>query len=141
MKNSFRLALVAAVLGATTLFSAAEVVEEETWYNASGEVVKKVKRTYSGADADRTPDWEPAWVARERRASSRVVRYSSGRSYWGGSRYYAPNYFYPSSWCGSSYYRPSYGRSGLSGYYRSGGSGSKWGVSYRSRGLSIDYRD
>ena len=38
-----------------------EVVEEETWYNAEGVVVKTVKRTLTGADAQRSADWEPAW--------------------------------------------------------------------------------
>ena len=52
--------LLAAALGV----AAGEVVEEETWYGADGKVVKKVKRTLTGSDADKTADWEPAWVLR-----------------------------------------------------------------------------
>lgn len=117
----------------------AEVVEEETWYNAGGEVVKKVTRTYTGADADRTPDWEPAWVVRERQVSSRTRHYSTGRSSSWGGRYFSP-YFYGSSGH-SGCYSSTPRRSGLSGFYRSGGSGgSRWGVNYHSPGISIRYQ-
>lgn len=116
----------------------AEVVEEETWYNAEGTVVKKVKRTLTGADANRTPDWEPQWVLRERQKSSRVIRYSSGRSVY-GTRYYSP------VWYGTSFYRGgcySPRRSGFSGFYHDHGSGgSHWGINYRGRGVSFRYRN
>lgn len=142
MNKSFTTALIAvAAVAAGTALSSAGVVEEETWYNASGEVVKKVKRTYTGAEANRSPDWEPAWVLRERRAASRVVRYSSPRSRWGGTCYTSPFYFHPASWYGAGCYRATPRRSGFTGFYRSGGSGSGWGLSFRSRGLSIGYCD
>jgi regulation of enolase protein 1 (concanavalin A-like superfamily) len=138
MKNKFRNTLMAALFLGGAGLVAAEVVEEETWYNAGGEVVKKVTRTYSGADADRTPDWEPAWVIRERQQPSRVIRYSSGRSSW-GSRSYAP-YYYGTAWYGGCY-SAAPRRGGFSGCYRSGGGGSGWGVSYRAPGITLQYRD
>jgi hypothetical protein len=128
--------LVACWMAGTVLVRA-EVVEEETWYNASGEVVKTVTRTYTGADADRTPDWEPAWVVRERRAASRGVRYGSRYSSW-GNRYYGAYWSGPVRYGGGCYSVPR--RSGFSGFYRSGGGGSRWGVSFRSRGLSTHCR-
>ena len=39
-----------------------EVVQEETWYNADGKVVKTVKRTMTGADARKT-DCSPGATA------------------------------------------------------------------------------
>ncbi|NNC87715.1 MAG: hypothetical protein HKN82_04555 [Akkermansiaceae bacterium] len=120
-------------------FAAADVVEEETWYNAGGEVVKTVKRTFTGADADRTPDWEPAWVIRERQrqVSSPVRRYySARRSYWGS--YGRRCGFFPvSSTCGSGcgYLR----HGGYRGYYGRFCGGSSWGLGYRSSGLTIRY--
>jgi len=139
MKNKFRNTLLAALFLGGAGFVAAEVVEEETWYNAGGEVVKKVTRTYSGADADRTPDWEPAWVIRERQQPSRVIRYSSGRSSW-GSRSYSP-YYYGTAWYGGACYAAAPRRGSFSDCYRSGGGGSHWGVRYRAPGLTLQYRD
>lgn len=140
MKNSLRSALVAVLFAGGMLH--AEVVEEETWYSASGEVVKKVTRTYTGADADRSPDWEPAWVVRERQAAAaRTFRFSSSRTRWGGSRCHTPFYLYPSSWYGGCGHHAAPYRSGFSGFYRSGGGGSKWGVSFRTRGLSVGWCD
>jgi hypothetical protein len=137
MKNMFRNTVIAALfLGAVGIL-AAEVVEEETWYDASGKVVKKVKRTLTGADANPTPDWDPQWVSRERRSPSRVIRYSSGRSGY-GTRYYSP------LWYGTTYYRGHHytpRRSGFSGFYHGHGSGgSHWGVNYSGAGVSVRYR-
>ncbi len=119
--------------------AAGEIVEEETWYNADGAVVKKVKRTLTGADAQKETDWEPMWVTREKQRGKRTVRYSvpgrysSGyRPYWGSSYYYSS----PTRYCYGSRGRST----GFTGYYRGGGSGSRWGVSYRSPGVSIRYR-
>ena len=111
-----------------------EVVEEETWYNAEGVVVKKVKRTLTGADAQRSGDWEPAWVTREKQSGARTVRYSSSR--WGRSGYWpswGSSYYVPTNYCYGSRRRAT----GFTGYYRGG---SRWGASYRSPGLSIRYR-
>ena len=132
-----------------------EVVEEETWYNAEGQVVKTVKRTLTGADARKDTSWEPAWVVRERQRSSRQGRYYSGNSWRSGSGY---GYGYGSSW-GTGYYGRSVGYcspryrssgyragysgcrgSGITGFYRGGSGGSSWGVVIRSRGLSGGYR-
>ena len=140
MNMIFRKPMILVLLWTALAASAgAEVVEEETWYNADGKVVKTVKRTLTGADADQTADWEPAWVIREKqRGSGSVRRYSSSRRYgygygyrpyWGGYYSCAPRY----SYCGSR------SRSGFTGYYRGGSGGSRWGVSYRSPGLSIRY--
>ncbi len=113
----------------------AEVVEEETWYSADGKVVKKVKRTLTGADAKSEPDWEPAWVIRERARgmqSSRVT-YSSARRYFRGSSYGSGLSYR----CGTSYYYPGrYGRSGFTGFLRTGSGKTRWGLGYRSRGLN-----
>jgi hypothetical protein len=141
MKTIFRNLTVSALLWAAVSASAAgEVVEEETWYNAEGEVVKKVKRTLTGADAQESADWEPQWVTREKQRGKRAVRYSSPRGYGYGYGYR------PSYWGSGSYYSsPRYscperrGRSGFTGYHRVGGTGSRWAVGYRSRGLSIRY--
>lgn len=141
MKMMFRKpTLLVLFWAALTAWGVGEVVEEETWYNADGKVVKTVKRTLTGADADRTPDWEPQWVVREKqRGSGSVRRYSSSsrrhgfgygyQPYWGGYYYASPRY----SCSGSR------GRSGFTGYYRGGSSSSRWGVRYRSPGLSIRY--
>ena len=81
-----------------------EVVEEETWYGADGEVVKTVKRTYSGADHPvARPTWEPSWVVRDREQAKRRSSSSSRyRSYGRSSRSYGYSYYTP------VYYRPSY---------------------------------
>lgn len=137
----FRQPLALAALWAVlTACGVAEVVEEETWYNADGQVVKTVKRTLTGEDARPAAAWEPQWVIRERERErgTRTVRYSSGDarsygygSYWGtGYSYYSP---------GRSCYRPRPQARGFTGYYRSGSSGARWGVSYRSPGVSIRY--
>lgn len=134
------LAIVMTILP-LSLVGRAEVVEEETWYNADGKVVKTVKRVLTGADANRSSDWEPAWVIRERNRDSRVGRswYSGrsfgsrsygGRSYW-GSRYYVPAYGYS---CGSRRV------GGLRGYYHRHGGRSHWGIGYCGSGVSILYR-
>lgn len=140
---------IAVLLGFCGMLTA-EVVEEETWYNAEGVVVKTVKRTYSGVDAHSSPDWEPAWVARERRGPVRTVRYSSAYSsgYSYGSGYASWGRTFIGTGC---YRRPSYGyrpiatpyrRGGVSGFYRGGGRAgrSSWGVSYRAPGLILHYR-
>ena len=122
-----------------------EIVEEETWYNAEGTVVKKVKRVVTGADAKANPDWEPAWVMREesRKVGSRIsygaTRVRVHRGYRRGAGYY---YGSRPLRCGSSYY---YGsrrvtRGGVFGYYNGSGRGSQWGVGYRGPGVSILYR-
>ena len=137
MKNKFRNSVIAALFLGFAGLLAAEVVEEETWYNASGKVVKKVKRTLTGADANRTPDWEPLWVLRERQSPSRVIRYSSSRSRY-GTRYYNPRWYGTASYRGH-HYTPR--RSGFSGFYHNHGSGgSHWGISTRGSGISVRYR-
>ncbi len=138
MKTLFLKPIVlVAAWAALTGWAAGEVVEEETWYNAKGEVVKKVKRTLTDADAQKSTDWEPQWVTRENQRGTRTVRYSSSsryrsgyRPYWGGgSYYYTPRYRYGHR-----------GRSGFSGYYHHGSrGGSHWGIGYRTPGLSIRY--
>lgn len=137
MTAKLLIGLAAVALGTAAI---AEVVEEETWYNAQGQVVKKVKRTLTGAEARTSPDWEPAWVVRERQRGGRRVRYSS--SHWRGSDY---GYGYGYGYGGGVYYSGyrgycsprAYRRSGFTGYYRGG---SRWGVSYRSPGLHLHYR-
>ncbi|NIP97772.1 MAG: hypothetical protein GWO24_31810 [Akkermansiaceae bacterium] len=121
----------------------ADIIEEETWYNAEGKVVKKVKRTLTGAEAAARsePDWEPAWVIRERERDARArVPYRQARRYhrtrgggygWG----YGYGYYYPRI---SRYYYPrSYVRGGFTGYIRTGGGKTRWGVGYRSRGVNV----
>ncbi|MFP6859726.1 MAG: hypothetical protein VCA73_20815 [Roseibacillus sp.] len=103
------LAVCSAALALAPIASA-EVVEEETWYSAEGKVVKTVKRTLTGAEAQSKPDWEPAWIQRERQRGTRnYVTYSSLRRYWRGNSSYGSSY-YPYS---SRYYYP---RSSF-GYY------------------------
>ncbi len=138
IRTIFIAGLVAAA-AAVAAVAGAEVVEEETWYDAQGKVVKTVKCTLTGADARKTPDWEPAWVLRERqRGASRPVRYYSSRrrgyggygygAYWGTG--YSGYYSRPRS-C-----RPRYHRTGgFTGSFRGGSGGSRWGASYLSRGL------
>ncbi|HCQ39409.1 MAG TPA: hypothetical protein DIV39_09670 [Verrucomicrobiales bacterium] len=51
---------------------ATESTGEELWYDASGEVVKRVKQMGKGSKHAGEPiDWEPAWVIRERFAMTR----------------------------------------------------------------------
>jgi hypothetical protein len=84
----------------------AEVVEEETWYNAEGKVVKTVKRVPGDPGARSEPAWEPAWVRRERARDGRTrVRYSSPPGYrlgsprrWGYYSYPARYYYPRSNW-------------------------------------------
>lgn len=136
----FRKPLVLGALWAVlTMCGWGEVVEEESWYNAAGQVVKTVKRTLTGADARPSEEWEPQWVVRERQRGTRTVRYSSGysRGYRYGS-YWGSGYYYSSP--GRSCYRPRPRSSGFTGYYRGGSGGSRWGASYRSPGVSIRYR-
>ncbi len=143
MKMMFRKPMVLVVLWAALSATAAgEVVEEETWYNADGAVVKKVKRTLTGADAQRSEDWEPQWVTREKQRGTgtrTVRRYSSSSRYGSGYRPYWGSGYYYSSPSYSCYGSRSRSRSGFTGYYRGGGNGSRWGVNYRSPGLSIRY--
>ena len=118
---------VAALL-ALTPQARSEVVEEETWYGASGEVVKTVKRTYTGRDVPaRQSTWEPSWVIRDRQQSQRRSQYS-GRPRYGRSRSYGGYY-------GRYYYAPVryYHRYPCYTGYRSHYGGSGWRVSY-SRG-------
>jgi hypothetical protein len=142
-----RLVLILAAL-ATGSFAGAEVVEEETWYSAEGNVVKTVTRTLTGPDARATPDWEPLWVLRERaRAASQPVRYASplrgydgyyGGGYWSGvslvGRHCSPAAGYNR---GYRYYGSrSHGgafRAGL----RVGGGHAGWSAGYRGGGLSV----
>ena len=147
MRTMIGTLFVACALVAGISPGSGEVVEEETWYNADGQVVKTVKRTLTGADARKDTSWEPAWVVRERQRSSRPGRYSSGNSWrsgygygssW-GTGYYARSAGYCSPRYRSSGYRRGYaGRrwSGITGFYRGGSGGSSWGVVIRSRGLS-----
>lgn len=116
----------------------AEVVEEETWYSAEGKVVKTVKRTLTGTDAhtQQAPDWQPAWVTRERIRDERIYTNYNPLRYRGGS-YGARNY-YP--YGGRSYYFPrsySRGGSGVRGYFRTGSGGTRWGVGYRRPGFRV----
>ncbi len=116
----------------------AEIVEEETWYSAEGKVVKTVKRTLTGVDAQKSqaPDWEPAWVARERIRDGRIYgNYSSPLRYRRGSD--RAGYYYPYS---ARYYVPrsySYSWSGVRGRFRTGSGGTHWGVGYRRPGLNL----
>ena len=128
------LALCVAAFALTPLVQA-DVVEEETWYSADGKVVKKVKRTLSGADLPKESSWEPAWVVRERDRGVRKVSYSPPRRYWRGSSYgsgcyspYLSGYYYPRNY---------YGRSGFTGYLRTGRGTTRWGLGYRTSGLSL----
>lgn len=129
------LAVYVAALALAPLVGA-DVVEEETWYSAEGKVVKKVKRTLTGSDASSKPDWEPAWVNRERaRGSQSNVSYYSPRRYGYRSGYgttyytpYASRYYYP---------RSSYGGSGFRGYLRVGKGKPSWGVGFRRSGLNV----
>ena len=122
----------------------ADVVEEETWYNADGTVVKKVKRVLSGADAKSTPDWEPAWVIRERNRGKgfRVSNGSSGywpaysgtrTVIWGSGAYRTSHPYYLRS-CRTRGTR-------ITGYYNARGGGSGWGVRVCAPGFSAVYRD
>ena len=55
--------------------AAAESTGEEAWYDASGEVVKRVKQMGKGPKhAGESIDWEPAWVIRERLARTRFQK-------------------------------------------------------------------
>ena len=95
--------IVSMVVALSTAFAAAEVVEEERWFNAEGQVVKTVKRTYTGRDADRSPEWEPAWVIRERSRglASRRGSFSSARRIHGGYSYgFGYRYCYPRVYSG-----------------------------------------
>ena len=99
------LAVWISALLATSL-AGADLVGEETWYSAEGEVVKKVKRTEVEVEARhfQSPGWEPAWVIRERERGLR--RYPAGRSAFryfhgtfrsstsdpGAIRYFLPGY-------------------------------------------------
>ena len=131
-----RLAICMTVFALVPL-AGAEIVEEETWYNADGKVVKKVQRTMNGADAKSEPDWDPAWVIRERERGRRgAVPYRSirrfGRDY---GRTYGSGYFHPFA---SRYYHPrSYVRSGFTGFLWAGRGKTRWGVGYRSSGVNI----
>jgi len=66
MKKRTRWNTVLALILALAPLGAAksEVVEEETWFGATGEVVKTVKRTYAGSSPRVTSTWEPSWVVR-----------------------------------------------------------------------------
>jgi hypothetical protein len=124
--------IVGAVLILACGWVFADVVEEETWYDASGTVVKTVKRTYTGADAVRGADWEPSWVAREREQARKLrggsTRYRSSSP----SRY---GYSWGSSWFPISYsHARSYAcrvpyRRGFHFSYR----GGHWSAGYGSR--------
>ena len=47
--------------------AAAENADGEVWYDASGEVVKRVKQVGKELAGNRdSMDWAPAWVVRER---------------------------------------------------------------------------
>ena len=44
----------------------AESTGDEVWYDASGEIVKRVKKVWKESKpAGEPPSWEPAWVIRE----------------------------------------------------------------------------
>lgn len=128
-----RLAFLALTLFAVA-FAPADLTEEETWYNAEGEVVKKVKRTLTGKDARSTADWEPAWVARERLRDerNRVSYYSPRRSYRGP---YARGYYTP--YRSFYYYTPRTRRGGLTGYLGSVRGRTHWGIGYRRAGINL----
>jgi hypothetical protein len=143
---------IALVLAISTALAGAEIVEEETWFNADGQVVKTVKRTYTGRDADGAPDWEPAWVIRERNhgTSSRWSGAVSARHVYGGHYYrHGYRYRYPRLNAGHYRYQCSrpvshYGhrfgtRGGFAGYYGSVGGRSVDGFRYSSPRLSIHY--
>lgn len=127
-----RLAFLAITLFAVAV-APADVTEEETWYNADGEVVKKVKRTVTGKGGQSSSDWEPAWVLRERLRDERErVSYHSPRRYYRGpyARGYAPYRTF--------YYTPrNYRRGGLTGYLGSVGGRTHWGIGYRGSGLNL----
>lgn len=130
-----RLAIVVSAL-ALVVPAQAEIVEEETWYNAKGKVVKTVKRTLTGADARREPDWEPAWVRRESaRDPRRAGRHSWHRRSYGGYAYGGSSLF---THGGARYYSPR--RSvcrGFGGFVRAGGGGARWGASYCGSGVRL----
>lgn len=131
--------IVTIVLGLFGFRLNGEVIEEETWYNASGEVVKTVKRTYTGADANRGWDWEPSWIAREERQARALAgnspRYRGDRV-WGGRAFGWGGGFFPVSYsfvrapvCRVPY------RRGVSFSYR----GGRWSGAYRSGCRFIGY--
>ena len=131
----FTFLLMAVLLGPAMGVLRGEVVEEETWYDASGAVVKTVTRTYTGADAGRYSSWEPAWVARERGQVQRLrggaVRFRGGSSYcpsyrWSRGCYPVPYRYHRPYPCRTPY------RSGFFFAYR----GGNWAAGYRSAGGS-----
>ena len=94
----FQMRLWAVVLGCLALpnfQAAAENADGEEWYDASGEVVKRVKQVGKELPGNRdSMDWAPAWVVRERvavRKSWRRNKYISSRSGYGQTwfRWYA----------------------------------------------------
>lgn len=135
-------AFLCTFLAAASLLSA-EIIEEETWYNAEGQVIKTVKRTLTGADARREADWEPAWVLRERDRDSRV----GGRSYYAPRRYYGSSGYYYAGYSPRRYsyglrycgYRSYYGRRSYGGV-RAVYSNGRFAASYRAPGFSLYYR-
>ena len=128
----FTIILILTLLGSAIGGLWGDIVEEETWYNASGQVVKTVKRTFTGADAVRSSSWEPAWIAREREQARRL-RGGSTR-FWSGSSGFRS---YSYGWGGGCYpvtysYRRPYGcavpyRRGFTFSYR----GGNWSAVYR----------
>ena len=93
-----------------------EIVEEETWYDSGGKVVKTVKRTYTGVEARRESDWEPAWVIRERRRDGGTRgRGVSWRTFRGAGWYYGPVYF---GYVSRPYYRHGCGTRAVTPYRR-----------------------
>lgn len=134
MKAFLALCIVGIAFGSV---ANADVVEEETWYNAKGEIVKTVKRTLTGAEARDEPDWEPAWIRRERARRAGRVSYVTPRRYWRTSCYprtwtafypFTPRYYYP-----RTYFRGT----GLRGYLRIGAGKTRWGLGYRAGGLKV----
>jgi|GEM_PF-1807283 len=118
-----------------------EVVEEETWYNAEGEVVKKVKRTFTGREAREQADWEPAWVERERRRDRKLAGGRRFDSDYGGWRSYVGPVFVSGGFGRHLCFWPvrhrvCYPRAVARRAYRGG---CRWAVRVRTPGLTIRY--
>ena len=119
----------------STPLARGELVEAEMWYSAEGKVVKKVRAAPQGPAATRVhlPDWEPAWIHRERSRESRTpISIISGRRYGPrnchGTTFsgYAGRYFHSRGW-----------GDGITGYQRGRSGRLRWRVSYCRPGFVL----